>query len=114
VAGGANDVGVQPNLPLFGPRLGNDVEYVGHHVRGILHRYGSPSGYATAVRRGRYDLVLVGRGFPSGPFKSGTPPELVGALQAGFHPLALSPSYELFRVTPARGVAGAQRGAGTP
>jgi hypothetical protein len=111
VAGDANDVGVQPNLPLFGPRLGNHVVYVGRHVRGILRRYDSPSAFVGGVRRGRYDLVLIGRGIPSGPLKSGTPPELVGALQAGFQPLALSPSFELFRVTlgPARRAQSAAR-----
>jgi hypothetical protein len=98
VSGDANDVGVSPALPLFGPRFGNEVAYVGPRVRHILRRYTSPARFVAAVRRGRYDLVLIGRGT-----RFVTPPELYGAVAARFSPLVLSPAYVLYRVSPPAG-----------
>jgi hypothetical protein len=53
---------VSPNYPLFGPRLRNRVAYVGPTVRDKLQEYGSRAPFTAALRRGGYDLVLVGRG----------------------------------------------------
>jgi hypothetical protein len=44
---------------MFGPRLGNEVEYVGPVVEGTLRTYDRRPGFEDALRRGRYDFVLV-------------------------------------------------------
>jgi hypothetical protein len=49
-------------LPLFGPHLDNRVAYVGPVVDGMLQEYSSSRALRSALRRGRYDLLLVGRG----------------------------------------------------
>ncbi|HEV3229569.1 MAG TPA: glycosyltransferase family 39 protein [Solirubrobacteraceae bacterium] len=53
--------------PLFGPRLFNHVSYVGRFDRGLLREYSSAPSFLAAVRRGRYDLLDVGRGVPPRP-----------------------------------------------
>jgi hypothetical protein len=63
LAGLASLRGIGPPLPAFGPRLGNDVEYVGPFVRHTLHEYNRRGPYQAAMRAGRYDLVIVGLGF---------------------------------------------------
>lgn len=45
--------------PMFGPRLENEVEYVGPIVDGMLLTYSERGPFEAAIRRGRYDLVLV-------------------------------------------------------
>ena len=45
--------------PMFGPRFGNEVEYVGHTVDGMLRPYERRAGFARALKQGRYDLVLL-------------------------------------------------------
>jgi hypothetical protein len=45
--------------PMFGPRLGNDVAYVGPVEEGMLRTYHRKSSFVAALSRGRYDLVLV-------------------------------------------------------
>ena len=45
--------------PMFGPRLRNDVEYVGHRIKGMLRSYRRPGPFKAAVARGHYDLVLL-------------------------------------------------------
>lgn len=54
--------GRSPVWPAFGPRLGNVVTYVGPTVRHQLREYASRAAWSAALRRGRYDLVVVGRG----------------------------------------------------
>lgn len=56
--------GISPIYPAFGPRLGNDVAYVGHFERGMLRRYESRTAFIDALRKRRYDYVVVGRGIP--------------------------------------------------
>lgn len=46
-------------LPMFGPRLDNQVEYVGPTIDGMLRTYGTKADLSAALRRGRYDLVLL-------------------------------------------------------
>jgi hypothetical protein len=55
--------GLSPIWPAFGTRIDNDVEFVGHFVRGFLTPYGTEAGFQAALRRGRYDVLVVGRGF---------------------------------------------------
>ena len=45
--------------PMFGPRLENEVEYVGPVVDGMLRTYGSRGELAGALEEGDYDLVLL-------------------------------------------------------
>lgn len=49
-----------PIYPLFGPRLGNDVAYVGPTVQDQLREYTSAGPFTRALRRGRFDLLAVG------------------------------------------------------
>jgi hypothetical protein len=41
----------------------NHVRYVGQFVRGTLHEYGDRAKFQSALRRGRYDLLVIGTGF---------------------------------------------------
>jgi hypothetical protein len=59
--------GLSPALCSFGPRLRNRAEFVGPVVGGLLREYADAPSFQSAVRRGRYDLVLVGRGQPPRP-----------------------------------------------
>lgn len=45
--------------PMFGPRLENEVEYVGPTVDGMLRTYNREPAFRAALGRGRYDLVLL-------------------------------------------------------
>lgn len=56
--------GLSPVLPAFGPRFGNDVEYVGRFVRGFLRAYDTKEQWLAAIRRRGYDLLVIGRGRP--------------------------------------------------
>jgi hypothetical protein len=60
VTGVWNTYGLAPTLPAFGPRLGNVVAYVGDRVRASLHLPASESTFSSELRRGRYDLLLIG------------------------------------------------------
>jgi hypothetical protein len=55
--------GVSPAFPAYGPRMRNKVRYVGQFVRGTLHEYGDRGKFQSALRRGRYDLLIIGTGF---------------------------------------------------
>jgi hypothetical protein len=55
---------LSPVLALFGPDLANDVSYVGETRDGTLYPYEDPAAYAAALRRGSYDLVMVGNEKP--------------------------------------------------
>jgi hypothetical protein len=54
-------------LSMFGPRFGNSVAYVGPWDGGFLREYRAGGALTAALRRGRYDLVLVGRGLSPRP-----------------------------------------------
>lgn len=64
IAGAWSDRGVSPILPAFGPRLENQVEYVGPRVKGMLRRSRDARAFRARLRDGRYDLLVVGRGGP--------------------------------------------------
>jgi hypothetical protein len=53
---------LSPVLPAFGPRLGNEVRYNGVFYKGRLQEYATRPAWAKAIRRGHYDLLVVGRG----------------------------------------------------
>lgn len=59
-----------PVYPAFGPRFQNEVEYVGPRIDGMLRTYMNATSFLAGLRRGRYDLVVVGRraeGLPGEP-----------------------------------------------
>jgi hypothetical protein len=78
--------GLTPIWPAFGTRIGNDVEYVGHFVRGFLTPYGREADFQAALKRRRYDVLVVGRGF----FPPQRTREQRWALDAGWRTIALS------------------------
>jgi len=78
--------GLTPIWPSFGTRLGNEVEFVGHFVDGFLTPYATKTGFQEALERGRYDLLVVGRGF----FPPQDTPEQRWALEAGWRSIVLS------------------------
>ena len=60
IAGAWDTGGLAPTLPAFGPRLGNYVAYVGDPARASLHLPASESTFAADLRRGRYDVLVIG------------------------------------------------------
>ena len=96
IAGAWSDRGLSPILPAFGPRLDNEVEYVGPRVDGMLRRPRDQGDFTARLRAGRYDLLLLGR--------AGPPPRTLReerwAREEGYTPVAQSERFTLLR--PAR------------
>lgn len=93
--------GLSPVLPAFGPRLGNEVAFVGEFVQGQLREYPSRPAFEAALRRGRYDLLLVGKGTYEGCRVPGAETdENAWATAAGFRKLAESERLVLYEVAP--------------
>ncbi|HEX2016450.1 MAG TPA: phospholipid carrier-dependent glycosyltransferase [Solirubrobacteraceae bacterium] len=108
IAGGFSGAAGVPVLAMFGPRLDNRVNYVGPWDGGFLRHYRTAAGYRTALRRGGYDLVLVGRGIP--PRDGGITERWT--LAAGYAPVARGADHVLMRrLTAAGGAALPRRGA---
>jgi hypothetical protein len=72
--------GLVPVAPLFGPRFGNTVGYVGPIVRHRLEQYRSRPRFLAALRRGRFQLLEIGTGFPP----SADPQEVNWAVAGGY------------------------------
>jgi hypothetical protein len=90
LAGDWSVSGLSPIWPAFGTRISNDVSYIGY-FDGFLRRYPTQARFAAALRRGRYDLIVVGRGFyPPQPTR-----EQRWAIDAGWRTIALSPRLRL-------------------
>jgi hypothetical protein len=83
-----------PSYPLFGPRLRNEVEYVGPVVRDRLHEYRSEPEFLTALQRGDFDLLVVGIDDTS----TSDDDVVDWARRAGLEQLAASNRLALFRV----------------
>ncbi|HUR85777.1 MAG TPA: hypothetical protein VMY78_10565, partial [Solirubrobacteraceae bacterium] len=88
--------GLTPIWPSFGTRIGNDVEYVGEDVGGWLTKYGDERSFQAALKRRRYDLLVVGRGF----FPPQNTPEQRWAVDAGWKTIALSPRLRVLAAPP--------------
>jgi hypothetical protein len=85
---------IGPTLPAFGPRFGNYVAFVGPIERGMLQFYKRREPFLSAVRRGRYDVMVVGRGyFPTRRPSS----EELWLRSAGFVRVVESERFELMR-----------------
>jgi hypothetical protein len=84
---GVAGLGYEPVYPMYGPRLRNQVKYVGPRVEGMLRAYRHRSDFQDAVARGRYDLVLLHRTDWSDP---GPLPERHGRWlrEMGYRPVA--------------------------
>jgi hypothetical protein len=78
--------GLSPIWPSFGTRIGNEVEFVGYFDRGWLRSYPDATSFAAALKRGRYDALVVGRGF----YPPQDTPEQRWAMDAGWRTIALS------------------------
>jgi len=85
--------GLVPVAPLFGPRLSNDVGYVGPVIEHRLEEYRAPAPFDRALRRGRYALLVVGTGFPPRP----NPREERWARRVGYVPVVSDPRLVLLR-----------------
>jgi len=77
---------LSPAWPAFGTRIDNDVEYVGRFVDGFLTPYRDEASFHAALRRGRYDVLVVGR---STIPKQNTP-EQRWAISSGWRTISLS------------------------
>jgi len=77
---------LSPIWPAFGSRLENDVEFVGRFVDGFLTPYYDEPRFRTALDRGDYDVLAVGR---SSIPRQNTPAEQ-WAIDAGWRTIALS------------------------
>ncbi len=75
-------------LPLFGPRLGNVVVYVGDHVRHSVELPSSERSFALELRRGRFGLLVIGLGDAGST--------VAWAERAGYRPVVRSSNLELF------------------
>jgi hypothetical protein len=92
--------GLSPIWPAFGTRIDNDVEFMGRFVDGFLTPWGDEASFQAALRRGRYDVLVVGRGF----YPPEATPEQRWAIDAGWRTISLSPRLRVL-VPPAGGVA---------
>jgi hypothetical protein len=92
LAGGWTNDAVSPVLPAFGPRLRNRVTYVGRDDDHIL-RQEQQAGFRADLRRGRYDLLIVGRGSPP----DGPVPEEGWARDEGYMDVVASNRLALLR-----------------
>jgi hypothetical protein len=77
--------GLTPIWPAFGTRIGNDVEYIGY-FDGFLRKYPTQARFQAALDRGRYDYIVVGRGF----YPPQNTREQRWAMDAGWRTTALS------------------------
>lgn len=83
-----------PALPMFGPRLSNQVAYLGPVVDGMQGNYSQPQPFRVALRRGHYDLLLVQHSpFDPGPIDD----EARWAQSVGFLLVARGSDLELYR-----------------
>jgi hypothetical protein len=88
---GSPALDLPPFLPAFGPRLANDVEYVGPIREHWLTRYGAPEPFQRALREGDFDFLIVWSGTPR------PAPELAWAKAAGFEEVAATATKTLLQ-----------------
>ncbi len=78
--------GLSPIWPAFGTRIDNHVEFMGRFVDGFLTPWDDERSFHAALRRGRFDVLVVGRGF----YPPQDTPEQRWALSAGWRTIALT------------------------
>ena len=89
--------GLSPIWPAFGTRIGNEVEYVGEFVDGFLTPYRDEASFQAALRRGRYDVLVVGRGF----YPPQATREQRWAIDAGWRTISLTRRLRVLAAPPA-------------
>jgi dolichyl-phosphate-mannose-protein mannosyltransferase len=77
---------LSPVWPAFGTRIDNDVEFVGEFVHGFLTQYPDEASFRAALRRGHYDVLVIGR---SDIARQNTPAQ-AWAIHAGWRTIALT------------------------
>jgi hypothetical protein len=77
---------LSPAWPAFGTRIDNDVAYVGRFVDGFLTPYRDEASFQAALRRGRYDVLVVGRS----TIPQQNTPEQRWAISSGWRTISLS------------------------
>ena len=95
--------GLTPIWPAFGTTIGNEVEYIGY-FDGFLRKYPTEQRFQAALERGRYDVIVVGRGF----YPPQDTREQRWALDAGWRTIALSARLRVL-VPPASGAQASRR-----
>lgn len=95
LAGSWNFVGASPAWAMFGPRLQNEVSFVGQLRGDHLIQYRTSEQWLRALRLGHYDLVEIARNAP-GPATSNE--ELRWVAKAKFPVVAESTRFELVGV----------------
>jgi hypothetical protein len=55
--------GLSPIWPAFGTTIDNEVVFMGRFVDGFLTPWDDARSFQAALERGRYDVLVVGRGF---------------------------------------------------
>ncbi|HWI08073.1 MAG TPA: hypothetical protein VNT54_11220, partial [Solirubrobacteraceae bacterium] len=78
--------GLSPIWPAFGTTIDNEVEFMGRFVDGFLTPWDDERSFRAALRRGDYDLLVVGRGF----YPPENTPEQRWAMNAGWRTIALT------------------------
>jgi hypothetical protein len=98
--GGAWTAGVSPVLPAFGPRYRNTVTYVSDSQQRVLREFEDEADWADALRSGRHDLLVVGRGGYTAacPIPGSETDEDAWAREQGFAVLAQSDRLTLYRL----------------
>jgi hypothetical protein len=89
-----------PILPSFGPRYRNRVEFVGPLEREMLRTYRRRGPFVSALARGHYNLLLVGRFAATAGFPRKLPgerPEEIWARSVGYRRVAQSWRLTLYR-----------------
>lgn len=93
LAGAWDDVGTPPVLPVFGPRFGNRVEYVGKPFKELLYPYDRGDEFADRLADEGFDFLIVGRGRPGVPQGE----EVKWAGQAGYERVLASDRFVLMQ-----------------
>lgn len=100
IAGVPSVDGLNPVWPAFGPRLRNHVEFVGRFVDGHVREYDDRRAWTRAIRAGRFDLLVVGRGgyAPGCKLPGSETDDDAWARAAGFKRLAATERLTLYAV----------------
>jgi len=91
--------GLSPIWPAFGTTIDNEVEFMGRFVDGFLTPWDDERSFQAALRRGRYDVLVVGRGF----YPPEATPEQRWALNAGWRTIALTERLRVLVPPPVQG-----------
>ena len=91
--------GLSPIWLAFGTTIDNEVEFMGRFVDGFLTPWDDERSFQAALRRGRYDVLVVGRGF----YPPEATPEQRWALNAGWRTIALTERLRVLVPPPVQG-----------